>query len=308
MKRFLTFFLLLTFFFNQVQAVDTLLSAKKRNSVLELFDIPLNDDNIKAIKKLQAFPDADVKKVFFNALKNEPENAYIISKVIHDRQSPEFMLYLAIVESKLKNGATSNMSAAGVWQFIQSTAKNLGLRINSSVDERRDPYLSSKAASDYLLYLKKRFKKWYLVLMAYNVGEGKLASIIRNLGTDDYHILIESQLLPLETRNHTKKIISTTLVAYEANINYKQILKEDENYIKRVKVAPGTSLKTIAKLANIDLERLRSYNKHILQSIIPNSVDDFYVYIPIENYKTYLANSSKGSSTTFDELLKNKKA
>lgn len=306
MKKIIYFILLLTFSFLQAQAADTLLSTKKRNNVLKLFDIPMNDNNIKAIKKLQTFPDSDVEKVFFNALKNEPENAYIISKVIHDRQSPEFMLYLAIVESKLKNGATSNISAAGVWQFIQSTAKNLGLRINGSIDERRDPYLSTKAASDYLLYLKKRFKKWYLVLMAYNVGEGKLASVIRNLGTDDYHVLIESQLLPLETRRHTQKIISTTLVAYDADIDYKQILKEDEKYIKRFKVAPGTSLKTIANLANIDLEKLRSYNKHVLQSIIPNSVDNFYIYIPTENYKIYLENSK--AKENFNDILKKKKA
>lgn len=290
-------------FFCQLQALDSPISLKKRDSVLQLFDIPINAKNIEAIKKLQAFPDIDVKKVFFNSLKNEPENAYIISSVIQDTKSPEFMLYLAMVESKLKNGATSNMSAAGVWQFIRPTAKNLGLRINGSIDERRDPYLSTKAASEYLIYLKKRFKKWYLAIMAYNVGEGKLAGIIRKLGTDEYSVLIETQLLPYETRSHTKKIISTTLVAYESNMDYRTILKNDEKYVKRVKVAPGTSLKTISNLANIDLEKLRYYNKHVLQSIIPNSIDDFHIYMPKENYEIYVTKNETKKDNSLDNIL-----
>ena len=63
---------------------------------------------------------------------------------------PLELKYLPVIESAINPDAVSRVGAAGLWQFMVSTAKGLGLEVNSLVDERRDPYRSSEKAAEYL--------------------------------------------------------------------------------------------------------------------------------------------------------------
>ena len=127
----------------------------------------------------------------------------MIRKILAQQEVPEEILYLAMVESGLKAHSVSNAKAVGVWQFMQPTARNLGLRIDAYVDERRDPVKSTYAAVHYLKSLKEEFGKWYLALLAYNCGNGKLRQAIKQAGSDDLRVLIDpdKKYLSLETRN-----------------------------------------------------------------------------------------------------------
>ena len=42
--------------------------------------------------------------------------------------------------------------------------KNLGLRVDEWVDERRDFHKATQAAAEYLVSLKRKFGNWELVL------------------------------------------------------------------------------------------------------------------------------------------------
>ncbi|MCM1222756.1 MAG: transglycosylase SLT domain-containing protein, partial [Lachnospiraceae bacterium] len=49
---------------------------------------------------------------------------------------PEDIIYLACIESTLNPRAYSGAKAAGLWQFMPTTAKQYGLEVNEYVDER----------------------------------------------------------------------------------------------------------------------------------------------------------------------------
>jgi membrane-bound lytic murein transglycosylase D len=120
---------------------------------------------------------------------------------------PKELKYLAVIESQLKFNAKSWAGAVGPWQFMPSTARNLGLRINNKVDERRDILKSTHAASRYLTNLFAIYGDWLLVIAAYNGGPGNVNSAIRRSGSRDFWTL--QKYLPAESRKHVKKFIAT---------------------------------------------------------------------------------------------------
>jgi membrane-bound lytic murein transglycosylase D len=120
---------------------------------------------------------------------------------------PKELKYLAVIESNLKTNARSWAGAVGPWQFMPTTARNMGLRVNRKVDERRNFNKSTHAASRYLTNLYELYGDWLLVIAAYNGGPGKVNAAIKKSGSQDFWTL--QKYLPAESRNHVKKFIAT---------------------------------------------------------------------------------------------------
>jgi membrane-bound lytic murein transglycosylase D len=130
-----------------------------------------------------------------------------INDIFSQRNLPVELKYLAVIESDLKTSATSRVGAAGPWQFMAGTARDLGLKVNSKVDERRDFTKSTVAAAKYLRDLYNTYNDWLLVIAAYNCGPGVVNSAIRKTGSKNFWDL--QYHLPAESRNHVKKFIAT---------------------------------------------------------------------------------------------------
>jgi membrane-bound lytic murein transglycosylase D len=92
--------------------------------------------------------------------------------------------YLALIESGYSNDAVSRSQAVGMWQFMKATARGYGMRIDSWVDERRDPVKATDAAARHLHRLRDRFGSLYLAAAAYNAGAGKVSRSLGKLQWD----------------------------------------------------------------------------------------------------------------------------
>ena len=130
-----------------------------------------------------------------------------INSIFSNYDLPVELKYLAVIESDLKTSATSRVGAAGPWQFMPTTARELGLKVSRSKDERRDFTKSTTAAAKYLTNLYKVYGDWLLVIAAYNGGPGKVNTAIRKSGSRNFWDL--QYHLPAESRNHVKKFIAT---------------------------------------------------------------------------------------------------
>lgn len=149
-----------------------------------------------------------MQRDLFTSIKKEKKAALqTMGNIFRAHKLPEELKYLAIVESELKNKATSPVGAAGVWQLMPGTAMGLGLLVDSTIDERRHLSKSTRAAAKYLRDLNRSFNDWSLTVAAYNCGPGPVYKAIKKAGSRNYWEL--QQYLPRETRLHVKRLMAT---------------------------------------------------------------------------------------------------
>ncbi|MCR4941652.1 MAG: transglycosylase SLT domain-containing protein [Campylobacter sp.] len=199
---------------------------------------------------------------------------------------PEHFLYLAMTESGFSNHVVSNANAVGMWQFMEKTAKIHGLKINKYVDERRDPIAATRAAGKYLKGLKNKFGKWYLAVMAYNCGEGRLNKAIRQAKSSDIEVLLDPKkaYLPAETRKFVMKILRASFIAKDSEFLMSRDTKRLQGISKlkfaKVNVPGGTNLKEVADSIGLSVKKLKSDNAHLKYVFTPPTYKKYYIYIP----------------------------
>jgi membrane-bound lytic murein transglycosylase D len=79
--------------------------------------------------------------------------------------------------------------------FIASTARNYGLNVTATTDERLNPTAETDAAMRYLASNQLRFKDWLLAIQAYNSGEQAVQVAIEKFGSRDVWTLLQQGLL-----------------------------------------------------------------------------------------------------------------
>ena len=121
--------------------------------------VPLDDAHFFLSERLQKEVNVLRWSLFQLVLNYKRAGLYfpIIEKKLADANVPDDFKYLAMAESSLRNDAVSSASAAGIWQLLPATAREFGLVVNDSVDERYNP---SKATDAAIAYLKKSYDRF----------------------------------------------------------------------------------------------------------------------------------------------------
>ncbi len=205
---------------------------------------------------------------------------------------PLEMKYLAVVESALNPTARSRMGATGLWQFMFHTGRVYGLHVNSYVDDRADPILSTIAACEHLNDLHDIYGDWSLVIAAYNAGPGNVNRAIRRAGgVKDFWLI--RHFLPRETQNYVPAFIAATYVMEHAEAHNLYAVSPRYNYfdVDTIMVKQEVSLRNISKLLDIPLDHLRYLNPAFRQNIIPYRPENPYALrLPKEYTGLFLTN------------------
>ena len=99
----------------------------------------------------------------------------VIERILQDQGVPDDFKYLMVIESSVNPLARSGAGAAGLWQFMPTTAREFGLEVNNHVDERYHVEKSTAAACRYLKQAYARFGNWVSVAASYNAGQGRIS-------------------------------------------------------------------------------------------------------------------------------------
>ena len=133
----------------------------------------------------------------------------IIEDVLRKTGLPEDFKYLPVIESGFNSELVSRAGAAGYWQLMPETAKNLGLTVNSEVDERKNfdksTYTACRVLADSYLDIKRKFgfSSWVLTAAAYNFGIGNVRQLIKKQGKNFFEMELNK-----ETAEYVYKIVA----------------------------------------------------------------------------------------------------
>lgn len=102
----------------------------------------------------------------------------------------EVAIGVGLLENGGSDTAKSPAGALGVYQLMPGTARNLGLKVDKKIDERRNPKKNIDAGMRYLRANFDRFGDWGLATWAYHAGEGNVVKALKIYAKANYGVTL----------------------------------------------------------------------------------------------------------------------
>jgi membrane-bound lytic murein transglycosylase D len=214
----------------------------------------------------------------------------VMKKIFKDKNLPEDLVYVAMIESGFNPYAVSWCRAVGAWQFMPATGKLYGLKIDWWIDERKDPIKSTNAAAEHLKDLHSLFGSWPLALASYNAGAGKVQRAVLRTRSDDFWDLKASRYIKPETKNYIPKYMAATIIAKNPEAYGFTITNVDPYKYDEVVIEESTDLRLIASCANCAYQDIKELNPEIKRWVTPPHYPGYTLRIPFGTKETFLAN------------------
>ncbi len=200
---------------------------------------------------------------------------------------------MPIIESALSSTAVSRAGAVGLWQFMPATGKAYGLEINSLVDERCNPQLSTVAACKFLKDMYNIYGDWTLVIASYNCGPGNVNKALARSGVSKESGTFWDiyEYLPRETRGYVPAFVGASYAyAYhqQHNIEFAESplpLATDTIHINKI-----MHLGQVSEVLEIPIETLRELNPQYRKDIIPATTKEYSLRLPQRYITEYIKN------------------
>ncbi|SMO66178.1 Transglycosylase SLT domain-containing protein [Saccharicrinis carchari] len=207
----------------------------------------------------------------------------IIEPILKEHNIPDDFKYLAVIESGLMPRAISPAGAAGIWQFMRSTASEYGLEVNSEVDERYHLEKATVAACKYFKKSYASYQNWSLVAASYNAGKTGINRQLNLQKANNYYDL----LLGEETGRYVYRIIALKEILSHPN-RYGFYVDEEDLYpnLKTTKIVVDSTINNIADFAKsngISYKEFKDLNPWLRKNKLSNSRKTKYeIDLPVQ--------------------------
>jgi membrane-bound lytic murein transglycosylase D len=187
----------------------------------------------------------------------------LIDSVFRARGLPERLKYLPHVESSFYPHAYSKVGAAGMWQFMKSSARQFRMKVGYHVDERRDPIASTRAAAAMLGSNHAKLDSWPLALVAYNHGPGGMARAVRETGTRDLSTIIKSyysNTFGFASKNFYAEFLAASSIAMKADSLYPGLAKLEPLRFRSLPLPKPVRTRLLCDITGLSASGLEEYN------------------------------------------------
>lgn len=204
----------------------------------------------------------------------------LIEPILKANGIPDDFKYLAVIESHLDPKVTSPARAVGMWQFLESTGKQYGLRVTATVDERCHVAKSTEAACKYLNEAYEKYGDWLTVASSYNAGMGRISGQINK----QQETSVLDLYLVEETSRYPYRIFAIKQI-FENPYKYGFILKPENLYrpvyCKEIAVNEDIpDLVDFARQYDITYRDLKDFNPWLKDSKLVVNGGNYKILIP----------------------------
>jgi membrane-bound lytic murein transglycosylase D len=208
----------------------------------------------------------------------------VIEPILAKYQVPDDFKYLAVIESALLH-AVSPAGARGIWQFMPDTARERGMEVSETVDERYHLEKSTEAACKYLLSAKQKFGTWTMAAASYNGGMTGVNKQIEMQKVQNYYDLHLTE----ETARYVFRILALKEIMKNPQL-YGFEVQPEELYtnlpVRKVEVdSTIASLADFALSQGINYKILKIHNPWLRDRKLSNPGRKKYIIeVPIQGY------------------------
>jgi len=200
----------------------------------------------------------------------------IIEKILAKNGIPNDFKYLALIESGLMN-VTSPAGAKGFWQIMRTTGKEMGLEINSNVDERFHLEKSTEIACNYLNKAYDKFGNWTAAAASYNAGRsGIIKQMDRQQTTNFYDLLLGEETSRYVFRIIAAKEILSNPKKYGFVYEQKDLYKPYSTYNVEVD-SVITNIASFSKHYGLSYKEFKALNPWLRENKLNNSSKKKYL-------------------------------
>lgn len=209
----------------------------------------------------------------------------VIVPILKANGVPEELVYLACIESTLSPTAYSPAKAAGMWQFLATTAKQYGLEVNDFVDERYNVEKATEAAARYLKDSYQKYGNWESAMASYNGGKARISKELESQQADSsFDLYLAEETTRYVYRILAAKVLMENPAKYGFKIHADQFYTPHE--FKTVKVtATIDDLPAWARQQGTTYALLREFNPWLRAKSLPVKEGQTYeIKIPTEKW------------------------
>ncbi len=205
----------------------------------------------------------------------------LMKGILRSRGVPEALVYVAILESGFDPTAVSVMGAGGPWQFIPTTAKGFGMKMNDWVDERRDFEKSTTAAAKYFSGLFASFSNWELALAGYNCGSGSVNSAIESCGSLSLWEMGKMGKLTFQAQGYVPRVLAIMAIMQDPKrYGFAPPAGVVPFTYDKVWVPGGLPLWFFAQVLGVQEKTLGALNPELLRGVTPPDEANYELKIP----------------------------
>ena len=227
---------------------------KERARIVADYDLADEDSRIRSQR--------GAKEHFAEGLRVSGRYLTEMKKIFREEGVPEALTYLPLVESSFNIHARSGVGAVGMWQFMPDTGKKF-LRIDGTVDERRDPMASTRAAARLLKQNHRLFESWPLAITAYNHGTEGIFRGVKAVESDDLVDLIrryQSPTFGFASKNFYAEFLAVVEIATQRDIYFPFLRAHEPVLLREVEVTRPAPLQALLKPAAISQNDFFDWN------------------------------------------------
>ena len=192
-----------------------------------------------------------------------------IAETLANMGLPAELSALPHVESSFDPEAYSKAGAAGLWQFMRSTGRRF-MRIDSTVDERMDPYRSTVAAAQLLQFNYDLLGTWPLALTAYNHGAAGMRRAKEKQGTDDIVTIIrthQSRTFGFASRNYYVAFLAALEIDRDPEKYFGALTRRVEVKTQPFELPAYVPVSALERTLGVDRQTLRTLNPSLTAAV-----------------------------------------